>query len=299
MTGTVACDILRKKKRGYFVKNLVDMHVHSQNSHDAHVPVLDMARSSVNAGVRVLAIADHWNGLLCPDGKNQDLFSHIQNCYEEVQAAQVALGDDCELLMSIELGEPHWDYEMSAKALELAPYDSVIGSVHAVRCPEVEGRSGLDRAYSRMDFSNISEENLDRFFRLYFEETLTMVKTVDIDILAHLGSPKILVLRKQGRELDLHRYSDQIDEILIALIEKGIALEFNSAELDTDGLFAPDPWVVKRYLELGGKKITLASDAHFLHEAGRGMEKAVSVLKEFGVQQLYFLKKREFHTYEI
>ena len=86
---------------------------------------------------------------------------------------------------------------------------------------------------------------------------------------------------------------------MIALIEKGIALEFNSAELDTDGLFAPDPWVVKRYLELGGKKITLASDAHFLHEAGRGMEKAVSVLKEFGVQQLYFLKKREFHTYEI
>ena len=296
LTGAVACDMLRKKKRGGFVKNLVDMHVHSQNSHDAHVPVLDMARSSVNAGIRMLAIADHWDGLLCPDGKDQDLFSHIQHCYVEVKAAQAALGHDCELLVSIELGEPHWDYEMSAKALKLVPYDAVIGSVHAVRCPEAEGKIGLDRAYSRMDFANISEENLDRFFRLYFDETLSMVKTVDIDILAHLGSPKILVLRKQGRELDLHRYSEQIDEILNVLIEKGIALEFNSAELDTDGLFAPDPWVVKRYLELGGKKITLASDAHFLHETGRGMEKAVSVLREFGVQELCFLKNREFNT---
>ena len=281
------------------MKPLADMHLHSINSHDAPVPVLDMVRAEVAAGVPIMAIADHWDGFRCLDGTDQDLFSHIHACYRDVQAARAEMGDTCQVLMSIELGEPHWDYAMSEKALNLVPYDAVIGSVHAVRCPQTEGCVGLDRAYSRLDFANMTETALDEFFRLYFEETLTMVKTVDMDILAHLGSPKILVKRKQGRELDLHSYSDQIDEILRTIIDRGIALEFNSAELDIDGLYAPDPWIVARYLKLGGKRITLASDAHFLREAGRGMEQAVQVLQSLGVTEAYYLKERKFYAYAI
>lgn len=281
------------------MKPLADMHLHSINSHDAPVPVLDMVRAEAAAGVPIMAIADHWDGFRCLDGADQDLFSHILACYDDVQAVRAEMGDACQVLMSIELGEPHWDYSMSEKALKLVPYDSVIGSVHAVRCPQMEGRVGLDRAYSRLNFANMTENALDEFFRLYFEETLTMVKTVDIDILAHLGSPKILVQRKQGRNLDLHPYSDCIDEILRTIIDRGIALEFNSGELDTDGLYAPDPWIVARYLELGGKRITLASDAHFLHEAGRGMRQAVQVLKSLGVTEAYYLKKRKFYPYTL
>jgi histidinol phosphatase-like PHP family hydrolase len=56
---------------------------------------------------------------------------------------------------------------------------------------------------------------------------------------------------------------------------------------------------VARYLELGGKRITLASDAHFLHEAGRGMEKAAAVLKEMGVEEAYYLKERKFYAYTL
>ena len=281
------------------MKLLADMHLHSVHSHDAPVPVLDMVQAEVAAGVPIMAIADHWDGFRCADGTEQDLFGHIQACWRDVQAARAAMGDACQVLMSIELGEPHWDYAMSEKALSLVPYDSVIGSVHAVRCPQIEGRMGLERAYSRLDFAHMTEAALDEFFRLYFEETLTMVKTVDMDILAHLGSPKILVKRKQGRELDLHPYSRQIDEILRTIIDRGIALEFNSAELDIDGLYAPDPWIVARYFELGGKRITLASDAHFLHEAGRGMEQAVQVLRSLGFTEAYYLKERKFYAYAL
>ena len=281
------------------MKILADMHIHTINSHDAPVPVLDMVRAEVEAGVPIVAIADHWDGFRCLDGGNQDLFGHIQACYEDVLAARKEMGDACQVLMSIELGEPHWDYAQSAKTIGMLPYDSVIGSIHAVRCQETEGCTGLDRAYSRMNFTDMTDEDLDRFLRLYFEETLTMVKTVDIDILAHLASPKILVLRRQNREIDLHPYGDLIDEILRVLIDRGITLEFNSAELDTDGLYAPDPWIVGRFLELGGKRITLASDAHFLHEAGRGMRKAIEILKDLGATEAYYIKERKFYSYPL
>ena len=278
---------------------LADMHVHSRNSHDAVVSVLDMVRAELAAGVTTVAIADHWDGFRTLDGGDQDLYSHILACYEEVQNVRSEIGDTCDLLMSIELGEPHWDKAAAEKALALVPYDSVIGSVHAVRCPELEGRAGLDRAYSRMDFAGMSDADLDRFFHLYFEEVLTMVRTVDMDILAHLGSPKILVKRKQGRDWDLHRYSGDIDEILRTIIERGIALEFNSADLDLDGLYAPDPWIVEWYLELGGRRLTLASDAHFIHEPGRGMREAVQVLKDLGASEAYYVKERQFCPYPI
>ena len=100
------------------MKSLADMHIHSIHSHDAPVPVQDMIRAEIEAGVPIVAVADHWDGFRCLDEEEQDLFSHIQACYEDVQAVRTQLGNACEVLMSIELGEPHWNYEQSEKALK-------------------------------------------------------------------------------------------------------------------------------------------------------------------------------------
>lgn len=291
--------MLRKNKRGDWMTHLADMHVHSINSHDATIPVLDMVRAEIDAGIRTMAIADHWDGFRCLDTFEQDLFGHIEACWQDVQAVRAQLGDQCELLMSIELGEPHWDYAQSEKALSLVPYDSVIGSVHAVRCPEIEGCVGLKRAFSQMDFKAMSDEAIDRFFRLYFEEVLTMVKTVDMDILAHLTCPFDVVFSRTKVVWDSRNYGAAIDEILRVIIDRGIALELNSGALDSIGRLTPEPWIVARYLELGGNRITLGADAHWCHEAGRGMLRAVEVLKELGVTEAYYLKERRFYAYTL
>ena len=58
-------------------------------------------------------------------------------------------------------------------------------------------------------------------------------------------------------------YRDLIDPILSFLIQSDLALEVNTAGLKYGlGQPNPAPEILKRYYQLGGRKITIGSDAH-------------------------------------
>ena len=55
----------------------------------------------------------------------------------------------------------------------------------------------------------------------------------------------------------------------------------------------PLPEIIKRYLDMGGKLITLGSDAHAKENASYGFDKAKEMLNSLGVFEAYYFKNRQ------
>jgi len=174
----------------------------------------------------------------------------------------------------------------------MLPFDVVVGSVHAVRLPSLAGKRGLQMCYSQIDFQHFSEAEMEELLNLYFDDVLTMVETMDIDIMAHLTSPIGYPRRRLGKWIDVHPYAEKIDRILRAIIRKGIAMEVNTHSFMNDGALSPEPWIIARYRELGGYLITLGSDAHAPQGAAAGFRPTAQLLKELGFRCIFYYEGR-------
>ena len=55
----------------------------------------------------------------------------------------------------------------------------------------------------------------------------------------------------------------------------------------------PEDWVLARYYELGGRRITIGSDAHVLGAVGFDIDRAIEKAKEIGFTELMFYRERK------
>ena len=89
-------------------------------------------------------------------------------------------------------------------------------------------------------------------------------------------------------------YREVMDEIFKLLISKNKAMEINTAGL-IKGLscFHPKLEALKRYLELGGRLITIGSDGHSPDKIATEFAKTEELLKSCGIKGYYVYKKRQ------
>ncbi len=186
-----------------------------------------------------------------------------------------------ELLFGVELGmQPHL-VDWNINYVNQYPFDLVIGSAHTI---------GRRDPYYASFFEGRSEEDA---YNEYFDETLLDIQLFDdIDTLGHLD----YVVRygpNKNREYSYDRYREHLDPILKLLIEKGIALEINSAGY-RKGLGEPNPCkdIVMRYKELGGELITIGSDAHSTEALAYDFDRIEKLLLECGYKYHAVFKQR-------
>lgn len=273
---------------------LADMHTHSENSHDAFTPVIKIARAEREKGVSIMAVTDHFDGFMFTKNPGFDAYSNQVAAYEDAKAADAEMGDDFKVLTGIELGESFWFPEQTKKALELVPYDVVIGATHALRDHLSEGKLNLQQAFSQFKWEEMSREEIDSFFTRYFDDVLYTVQTQNIDILPHLGCPRGYIKRKCGWLMQYHEYKDVIRKILQTIIRRGIALEVQTSYWEDYGSTNPDPWVLEMYRDMGGYLITMSTDAHDTKRAGIHFPEVAALLKQMGFRNIFYLEKRRF-----
>lgn len=132
-------------------------------------------------------------------------------------------------------------------------YDMVIGSIHWLGEHFIGQRQLL-------------EQNKDDIQKQYFEELIEMINTCKIDVVGHLDRPKIVL-----KEMPL--IDEYIDDILSSVIKKDIAIEINTRALRKGwSELMPSDWIVNGYLEMGGNKVVVGSDAHCIDEIGAGYQ---------------------------
>ena len=264
---------------------LCDVHTHSLHSFDAESSVDEMCRTAIERGLTDLAVTDHCEAEYICCGEDCEFGSfdrQIPQSIASIHEAQQKYGAQLKLLCGLELGEPMHDPEQTAHALAYGDFDFILASVHNLR--------GRDDFYF-MDFKQV---NVNEILREYFDELAETAALPYFDSLSHLTYPLRYIAEREGYYPDLLPFEEQIDRIFNILIKNQKALEIN-----VSGLFKPinrtlpDANLVKKFHDMGGRYITLGTDAHCAVMVGKGIKEGIKVAKQAGFTHYTVFEKHQ------
>lgn len=260
-----------------------DSHVHSEWSWDA--PKGSMERScaqAVDIGLPAIAFTEHldhtaWtvaldaidgndhlaalatpDGLLTPPGFDvSGYLEAIERCRERFPSLRILSG--------LEIGEPHWHAEATAKVLGAGPFDRVLGSQHCL--PDGPGFAEPPGLYGHRVAAEV--------VRQYLAEVARLVTESDVfSVLAHIDYP-VRYWPAQAGPFDPNAFQDEFRHALRVLAASGRALEVNTR-------VPLHPEVVRWWREEGGSAITFGSDAHDPTKLARGFADAAAMVEAHG-----------------
>lgn len=259
----------------------VDCHNHSNCSPDGkHSPQAMLDRAGA-LGLYAYTLTDH-----CECNQYEEKYRQSAGAaWQAMDSLTVPQG--LRFYRGIELGQPMQDLSGAEEAVARYPYDFIIGSLHNLRGQE-------DFYY--MDCRHMDPEELFKILDRYWDELLDMISWGGFDSLGHLTYPLRYIQGDQGVQVDMARHQEKIDRVFTALIEKGKALEVNTSGLRQKiGATLPDLPLLRRYYELGGRLVTLGSDAHRTEDLGKGIDQGMELLKKAGFTQFTIYIQREPH----
>ncbi len=261
-------------------KNIVDLHTHTDNSFDGHHSTMFLCESAENKGLRAIAFTDH----IEMDGFIKGNFGRTAiQAYFEVAKAKSAFSGKLTVCNGAEIGQSIYEPELTEKLLSSIKYDFVIGSIHNL--PDKPDFYYMDFDGEHADYYPYLDE--------YFEYELKLAQWDKFDTLAHLTYPLRYIVGNYGKTVDMTRYGEIIDEILLTLIKNKKSLEINTAGLrKAIGVASPDESVLIRYKELGGKLITVGSDAHYAEHLGSGIAQAYETALRCGFDKIALYQDR-------
>ncbi len=270
-----------------------DSHVHSKNSFDADSSVAEQLKRADELGLDYLTVTDHFESAFYykPDSEFGDQPSLLRQSASDIESARKSNVSKTELLCGIELGEPLHDIRATEDALAIADYDFILCSTHNLK--DMGDFFWLD--YHR--------EAIPELLKKYFSELCECIEWGRFDSLAHITYPLRYICGRAGIQIDMNDYKAEIDEALSLLAKGERALEFNTCrnpELSSSCMDdCRDVYFLRRFIELGGRYITLGSDAHKAEDLAKGIDGALDILSELGVKEIAVYKKREPHMLPI
>jgi histidinol-phosphatase (PHP family) len=133
----------------------------------------------------------------------------------------------------------------------------------------------------------------------YFNAVLESVKAdLDYQIIGHIGYVS-RYCKGENSKIKYADYSEIFDEILKEIIKRDKCLEINTSSGEAGSDFLPDKDVIERYLALGGKNLSFASDAHKAGDYLRKVGKVEDYLRATGVKKLCYYKAKKCVYYDI
>jgi len=250
-----------------------DSHVHTNISHDGISTINEYIAHAKNIGVDEITFTEHYDDYsdIETNLKTLMVLSYYQEYFckqREDRYFKTNFGIEFGLQPNEKLKEKINDMT------RYYPFDFIIGSSH-ITCKK-------DIAMDSSFFDGLSRKEA---YMKYFLEVLENIKLYDeFDVYGHLD----YIVRYGGYDLksiDYHEFQEILDEILINLIKKDKGIELNTSgirySLDS---FHPNVDILKRYKELGGKIITLGSDAHKTDDLASNFKMAYQLLESVGFE---------------
>ena len=252
----------------------IDTHMHTAFSHDSNVLLELYAAQAAQLGVREIVITDHVDFMPGSPGYryfDYDLRRGVIHETAERWAGKVAIRHGVELTYESRYEDEIREY------LRTHSFDYSIGSVHAV----------ADSPYSRANIATfVSGKTVAEAVAPYFAEVEASIRSGMFDTVGHLDQCKRW-LRPWFPPAEFATIPASYEPLLVALVESGAALEVNSSGLRyPEGETYPGPWVVARFRELGGERVTVGSDAHMPESFAFGLEEAAEIVAAAGFDRL-------------
>ena len=249
-----------------------DFHVHSDLSFDSNEPAENQVKRAIELNMEKICFTEHHDIGWFFEGNTSSIDMDKYN--ETISSLRAKYSDQIEILQGIEIGITKENIEEAKAFVEDQDFDFVIGSFHEL--------NGEDPYYPGFWDGKSEAEIIDDYFNVTYE---LLKDFVHVDTLAHLD---YIVRYCPSRDANYNPMVDQkevIDNILNLLIERDICLEINTSNRAKGFDFAhPHPDILKRYVELGGKKVTVGSDAHQADKLGYAFDEIKELIDELGLQ---------------
>jgi histidinol-phosphatase (PHP family) len=229
----------------------LDAHLHSNLSPDSDVAIDVFAEQAVVLGIPEIAITDHVD---FEPGTPAFRYTTFAERERVVRAAAERWSDRG---IAIRFGvEVTWDAAWEADIrdhLRRHAYDFTIGSVHVYR----------DSPYAPANVAGwVAGRSLPEIVAPYFGAAEAAARSGLFDALGHIDMVKRYLV-PHVTAADFAGAPELYERILVALVESGTALEVNTSGLRQPANETyPAPAIVARYRELGGRAVTVGSDAH-------------------------------------
>lgn len=184
------------------------------------------------------------------------------------------------LSLGVEVGLSDTSGEANRAFLQGAPFDLVIGSIHIIDM--------LDLYYPDFYDGKSKQEAFGRYLSVMAD---MLRQNSYVDVLGHID----YICRYaayEDKELVYGDFAGAIDEVLRAAVENDVVMELNTRRLgDSRAVQALLP-VYRRYRELGGRYITLGSDAHAAENIGMNFRTALEMAEELQLQAVTFRERK-------
>lgn len=263
---------------------MFDYHVHTTQSADCDTPVLASCEAAIAAGVTEIAFTDHIEHE--PADLSYGYFQY-STYMEDLERARDQFGDRLTILAGAEV-----DFNTSiasevAEFMGSHDFDFVIGSVHYGDAGEI-----IFPEY-------FAERSIVDVMKPYLEQIQAAAETGWFDTIGHIDLPK------RYRPVETLPYDPLATEVelrsaLQAIIDVGMSFEINTSGLRQGPRASmPGPRIVDRYVQMGGKLITVGSDSHVTETIGAGIPETLEMLQLCGIEGVSSFRQRQRTTVPI
>ena len=246
----------------------IDTHTHTYFSFDCseHENSPEkMCEEALKKGLHAIIFTDHIEVNLEFERKFPPL--NVSAYKAQCEEAKEKFKGRLDIYTGVELGQITHYPEIAEEIAEANGFDYIIGSVHNTK-------GERDPYYT--DFTKVPYDKILYLLDQYFEEYLQMTYVPYVDQFAHLTYP-LRYIKKAGIDVDVTRWDDKIREILKNIIAHGKTYELNSVYV-RKGIVLPEDRILQMYKDLGGKKIRLGSDAHYIEHVANGFDRAYELI---------------------
>lgn len=268
---------------------LVDYHNHTSFSGDCTEEMEAVIIAAIEKKIKIIAITEHLEiGTALEFGYGLDVEKYIA----KAKKLKEQYKNYIDVVIGIEVGfnsESSDDVKKKISSITSnRDIEFVINSTHSIG------------EFNFLTNEFFEDKSKDEAYYKYLEQVLSNVNEFeDYDIVAHLD----FICRYgdyKDKSLDYAKYFTIIDEILMSIIRNDKGIEVNTSGVRYGrGDFYPSVDILKRYRELGGKKITIGSDSHKACDVGCDVDKAIEKLKSIGYEEISIVKNREWYFMSI
>lgn len=256
---------------------MIDSHNHTHFSEDCDSLLDDMIVAAIKKGIKYYTITDHLDLDYQDKHFTFDLDHELRK--KAILEAKEKYRDHINIYYGLECGvQPHIIKEVDV-IIQSQAFDFVIASMHTTHKKDL---------YTQDFYKGLTP--LEAYKAYIKEFTLCLESMEHYNVVGHLD-----IVKRYDHALldvDLNDVKHEICELLDVVIRKGKGLEVNTSGYNDVFHHAfPHPTILKWYNELGGRILTLGSDAHVPHRIAQHYTKALDCIQSCGFDHLMIFEK--------
>lgn len=259
---------------------IADYHIHTHFSGDSESLIPDLAERALQLGFEEICLTDH----LDYDAGGLDRVFDWNARNPEIAAFKTKYEGRLRIRNGVEFGVQTHTIPQYEHAYSATPYDFVILSCH-----EVDGQEFWTGEFQ-------AGRTQEEYNMRYYEEILAVTQQFKhYSILGHLD-----MIRRydSAGDFPFDKIKDVVAEILRTAIDDGKGIEINTSSFDY-GLpdLTPARDILRLYKDLGGRILTIGSDAHTPQQLGRYFDVVQKEALAFGFTEYCTFKamQPQFH----